>query len=506
MLDWLELLPPYLIFLALFLIVFPTIAAALIRLSLYGYLTDAANKVTRLLIPSKSRGQQPRMVDELETRYRQAIKQLEHINTAALIDGVYSQEKFRCFGFSLRCEQWDYFCKVLPNLLLAFGLLGTFIGITLNLYNLSRTINQANGDINNLVQQLQTPLQSMGIAFITSLIALVCSSFLVVINLYCNTNLAKCLLISSLEDYLDNIFKPQEQGDTRLDKAVNRMAEQQHEFLKRFHENVTAAVELSLGRVAQKIADGNKEATDLARQVYERFIETSGTLATGADTFKTTALFLDKQVQKLNDLVQHSNFVEYSKALESSITILREVSDKIQQSQLADRLVSTAKELENTYGNFAHSTLVLNQSTQSIESAIAAVQNSEQKMVALGAQISDLNQHSSELIDSSKTILAENKDSLSQIRDELTNLISTLQKHEAQVGTIFQKLGDRFANNIKQQTNSQIQFQKTAHKIEQFIKYSSQVQSDLARIVAATKSDSSLNGTNYNFTKTAKKI
>lgn len=467
MLDWLELLPPYLLYLALFLIVLPTMAAALLRLSLYSYLSDAANKVTRLLVPGKSRGQQPRIVDELETRYKQAIKHLEQINTAALIDGVYSQEKFRCFGLSLCCEQWDYFCKVLPNLLLSFGLLGTFIGITLNLYNLSQTINQADGDISNLVQQLQTPLQSMGIAFVTSLIALVCSSVLIFINLSCNTNLAKSLLIYSLEDYLDNVFKPQKQGDTRLDKAVNRMAEQQHEFLERFHENVTAAVESSLGRVAKQFADGNKEATDLAKQVYEQLVETSGTIATGADTFKTTALFLDKQIQRLDDIVQHSNFVEYSTALESSTNSIRVAAEKIEQSHFADCLISATKDLETTCANFARSTTDLGQATQSMELAIAALQSSEQKTTDLGDRISDLNQDSLALINSSQSLLAENKDGLSQIHYDLIDLIKTLKEREAQINLELQKLGDRFSSSVKKQTNSNTQLQKIAHDVEQ---------------------------------------
>ncbi|MGD1919943.1 MAG: hypothetical protein ACFCAD_14270 [Pleurocapsa sp.] len=89
---------------------------------------NSANKVSRLLT-FDSRGQQPQIVDNLEARFRQASLKLEQVNTMALIDGLYSQEKLKFLGISLRCEQWDYFCKALPNLLLAFGLLGTFIGI-----------------------------------------------------------------------------------------------------------------------------------------------------------------------------------------------------------------------------------------------------------------------------------------------------------------------------------------------------------------------------------------
>jgi hypothetical protein len=78
-------------------------------------------------------------------------------------------------------------------------LLGTFWGITGNLYDLSQTIDKASGDITNLITQLQTPLQNMGIAFITSLTALFFSSLLTILNLRWNTNLAKSVLVTSLD-------------------------------------------------------------------------------------------------------------------------------------------------------------------------------------------------------------------------------------------------------------------------------------------------------------------
>ena len=173
MTQYKTILPLELIVLTLVFIIIPTIIAVILRRSLYGYLINSANKVSRLLT-NEVRGRQPAIVDRLETRFRHASQQLEQVNTIALIDGLYSQERLTFLGISLRCEQWDYFCQALPNLLLAFGLLGTFIGISFNLYNLSQTINfeQNVTDVNNLIAQLQQPLQNMGIAFSTSLFAI----------------------------------------------------------------------------------------------------------------------------------------------------------------------------------------------------------------------------------------------------------------------------------------------------------------------------------------------
>ncbi|MFM6011674.1 MAG: hypothetical protein ACKO99_13680, partial [Dolichospermum sp.] len=274
-------IPLYLILITVFLVVIPSLSTIVIRIYLYRYLIGLTDKVQRL-IKTGIRGVQPKIIQTLEDRFEQASKQLEQVNTGALIDQIYSQETIK--GFT--CEQIDYLCRILPNLLLAFGLLGTFLGITINLSTLSQTINQTNAsDINNLVSELQKPLEGMSIAFTTSLTGLFFSALLTIVNFIFNSGLAKYRLISSLEDYLDNVYFPEVQGDTRLDKIVNKMVSQQDEFLTNFGETVRKAVEQSMGKVAKQIADGNKETTDLARQVYEKFTDAAGTISRAANEF-----------------------------------------------------------------------------------------------------------------------------------------------------------------------------------------------------------------------------
>jgi uncharacterized protein YacL len=95
--DILTIFPPSLILLTLILVILPTIAAIFLRHSLYTYLIDSANKISRL-ITRESRGKQPKIVDILETRFKQASQKLEQVNTMALIDGSYSQERLNFLG------------------------------------------------------------------------------------------------------------------------------------------------------------------------------------------------------------------------------------------------------------------------------------------------------------------------------------------------------------------------------------------------------------------------
>ncbi|MFN7658464.1 MAG: hypothetical protein ACK5P3_10025 [Dolichospermum sp.] len=140
-------------------------------------------------------------------------------------------------------------------------------------------------------------MEGMSIAFTTSLTGLFFSALVTIVNFIFNSGLAKYRLISSLEDYLDNVYFPKVQGDTRLDKIVNRMVSQQDEFLTNFGKIVREAVEQSMGKVAKQIADGNKETTDLARQVYEKFTVSAGTISSAANEFKSSMSALNTTSQ-----------------------------------------------------------------------------------------------------------------------------------------------------------------------------------------------------------------
>ena len=377
----LNLFPPYLIVLTLVLVIFPTVLAVRIRMTLYKYLQDSTVKVKDLirkkitvkdlkdLIEGKSSEKIPKIISNLNLaeRFKEASGQLDDVNTAALVDSLYHEEKFTFMSKSLSCEKWDYFVRVLPNLLLAFGLLGTFFGITLNLTGISTLIDINNVDVQSLGEKLKTPLESMGIAFITSLIGLACSSLLTVINLIFNTNLAKVNLISSLEDYLDNILQPTVEGNSRLDKAVNRMVHTQQAFLTNFHTEVTRVLESSLEKVAKKIADGNQETAKLVTQVCERLTETAGTLSTGATTFQRSAFELNEQVPIITQA--NREFTQSSQELKNSVLLFKQASELIEKSNFSGNIERFTASLAETQGRFSQSTAILEQNIGEIISS-----------------------------------------------------------------------------------------------------------------------------------------
>ncbi|MDJ0620244.1 MAG: hypothetical protein QNJ63_26490 [Calothrix sp. MO_192.B10] len=405
-------IPDYLIIVIVVCVIIPAIAAILLRLKLYQHLVFLQKRIRRL-IRGDSRGEQPKIIEDLEQRFQQARRNLEQVNTTALIEQVYSQEKIWIFT----CEEIDYFCRILPNLLLIFGLFGTFLGITINLTSLSQTINQTNSsDINGLVSELKTPLQGMSIAFTTSLAAIICSAFLTVFNSIRNTSLAKYKLLSSLEDYLDNVYQPQIPGASRLDIIVNRMVSQQDEFLSRFGVTVRDAVESSMGNVAKQIAEGNREVTQLATQVYQRFTEAAGTISGAANEFE----------HAIQELTAKAN-------------IFTQAADTFERSKFPEKLSTATENLAHIQNLFAQSAGSLAETATSIDTAVTEMKHCSQELIILATEIKSVNQTSVQVLE----LHQSNQTSLGEIIPQLKQGANSFAKNSNKLDKLEKRIGQR---------------------------------------------------------------
>ena len=294
----LRLLPGYLVFLAIFLVIIPTIVSIILRFSLHQYLSNTVTNIKRLLDETGIE-KKPTILHQIEKRLEFSRNRNESINTTAIIDGSYSQEKCRILGINVSCESVDYLTRLLPNLLLSFGLLGTFLGITINLATLSQTITQVDiTDITSLIEELDKPLQGMGIAFVSSLIAVACSALLTVINLIWNTNLAKSTLLSFIEDYLDNIYLPQRQQITPIEIALDRFSNDFSYML----DNLSSTIENSITNAFSKIEDTahsfESAANTLEQSRFPEKLSSATTdLAIAQNQFSQSSLVLQRSTQ-----------------------------------------------------------------------------------------------------------------------------------------------------------------------------------------------------------------
>jgi hypothetical protein len=471
LLPFIQQLPIYLIYITVAFVFFPSIVTIYLRWALHKNIVFIEGRVRRL-INRGERGNQPEILNELEKRFREASSNLDQVNTAALIDQVYSQQKIGLFSY----EQIDYFCRTLPNLLLAFGLLGTFLGITINLSSLSQTISQAElHEVSSLVEEIQQPLKGMGIAFTTSLTGIFFSAVLTVFNLFNNTTVAKYKLISAIEDYLDNIYLPKVQGNNRIDKAVDRLVFEFKDFLGRFGTTVRDAVESSLGEKIQEIVDVNKQANDLARRVYNGFQESAGTIASSATDLKYAI----------------STFETAVAAMIANAEKYQQVAETFENSQFPQKLSQATTNLANIQSNFSQSAFSLANTAESIEMAVLELQKSSQNVVDLAENVSKTNQNLTRVLEShqnnqnslSEIIpqlkegtqsflaaiiqldklqqrIADMPDSWSDVQIYLTQLVENLKNYTERVNLGIDNLGNRFAESISTQTeNSNFHFQ-----------------------------------------------
>nr|WP_161824078.1 GUN4 domain-containing protein [Petrachloros mirabilis] len=399
------LFPLPLLALTIILVILPTVAAIWLRILLHQNLVHK-NKIVSRLLSHNPPGIKPDILTNVELRYKSTSDDMENVNTIALISSAYGQEEITFLGINVSCEQAEYFSRILPNLLLALGLLGTFLGITGNLYNIGDAIRDANQpgvDISVLVQQLLPQLQGMGIAFFSSLIALVCSSLLTIVNFFYNTAWEKYQLISSLEDYLDNIYKSKVQGQTRLDKAVDRMVKQQEEFLLRFHEKVGQVLEETFGKAANQIANESSKLSHLAEQVYSNFSQASGTIRTGADMFRVAARSLESQTQTLANLLPHFEYSSQQLILGS--TQFLSAAEKIENANIIDNLERITSSLSGTQEAFTQSTMSLESGLEIIMSSnVEAAQLAEKVYSELYASISEMQQGSAKFLKAANII------------------------------------------------------------------------------------------------------
>ncbi|HEY9769921.1 MAG TPA: hypothetical protein V6C71_15740 [Coleofasciculaceae cyanobacterium] len=293
-----SLIPGYLVALAILLVILPTIFAILLRYCLYRHLKYLTEK-TRRLLSGVMLESTPRMIAKLEQRFVDRNLNRDQLNTTSVIEGVYNQEKFYFLGLGLGCDFIDHLCRILPNLLLSFGLLGTFLGITFNLASLSQTITQIDiNDVRNLVEELNRPLQGMGVAFTTSLIAIACSSLLTVLNMLWNTNIVKASLLSSIEDYIDNIYLPKIQPISSLEEAIRQFGCDFDSMVHKLGNTIEASMTKAFVRIQNSAETFEQAAHVLDNSRFpEKLTSATNDLAIAQNQFSQSSLVLQKSTQ-----------------------------------------------------------------------------------------------------------------------------------------------------------------------------------------------------------------
>ena len=226
-------------------------------------------------------------------------------------------------------------------------------------------------------------------------------------------------MISSLEDYLDNIFKVEVQGDTRLDKAIDRMVKQQEEFLSRFHQKVGQVLETTMGNAANKMVAANEGFQNNVDSMVSRFNDISSSMARSTDSFQESAYNLQQQVQTVTEIVP--KFTTAANQIESGSNLYMRGAERIEASKFSEHLESLTAKLANTQKSFARS-------TENLENQIQTIGKTQQETAELAQQIyTQLQSTSDRMQDSSLSFIeAAETFKASDFADKLTTATNEL--------------------------------------------------------------------------------
>jgi methyl-accepting chemotaxis protein len=408
-------------------VVFPTLIALCLRWFCYQYLRGLNDDLSPLLDTSIISDRLSGIITKLRYRYSEVSLKTDRVNTIALVEVVYAEQRIRWPFGKISLERIDAYTRVLPNLLLSVGLIGTFYGITTNLVSLSGIINSTEAsDISELVAALKSPLEGMGIAFISSLEALGASAFLVIINLSWNIGTQKNDLLNGFEDYLDNIYQPSLNGDSKLDKSIDRMTDMFDKFLIGFGESIKSAVETALQDKIKEISNAYTKVSAAALKTYSHLDDASGKISQGADRIQSSALVLNQAVKEIHDSSFAQSLSKTTSAMRATVTEFDISSQRLSKtvesteklfaesgvsfSNAIDKLVSTQDGFVSSIESLNYAANTVKGSTLGFQVAATELQQAAQSIKesefvqSLAAATSGLNNTVGEFQSSSKNL------------------------------------------------------------------------------------------------------
>lgn len=230
---------------------------------------------------------------------KSATKGTENINTEVLIE---KNLKIKI----IKSEKW---INILPAIFIACGLLGTFLGLTLAIFETKTALNSIE-NINNFTVSLQAPISSMSSAFWTSIFGVTSSVVLNAFNVLVRNEREK--FYNYLEDYLDNeVFANHANTFNVIFQEFNRTVKLTMltltEEMKQLFQN---GVEELVNKINSNSIDLTKSAEALQNYTneFEKLVK----------SLDNTVLNFEKPVDKFKNSIE--NFVVISNDLNERFT------------------------------------------------------------------------------------------------------------------------------------------------------------------------------------------
>jgi uncharacterized protein YoxC len=244
-----------------------------------------------------------KVIKEYET-----YKHLQHetINTISLVEKHFLKEPIRLFGFLkspvgnvLKLQQ------LLPMTAIIFGILGTFIGLTIAMFSMQEiltTISSPTNDVtmNTIVSAIALPFQGMSLAFVTSIAGIGSS---LILNLFQSGFLSggtsisyyKVSILAEAESLLDHAIA----SKIKDDKPKDLM----EKLLDRFSNKVQQAFQDSVSNFGDKMIDLTDELRGVTSQIRDMMTQQDKAIETFSNSSNLLKEFGNELSTSINSLM-----------------------------------------------------------------------------------------------------------------------------------------------------------------------------------------------------------
>jgi len=252
----------------------------------------------------------------VETYKSASVGNYNHVNTRAIIENCFNRQ----LKTLLVCER---FVKHTALILVALGLLGTFLSLSINPVVQSDVLS--NSSFADFLNDLMPWVRKIGVAFTASFFGMAFAVLFALVNIVLNAEDARRRLTARIEEYLDNT----------VSRIVAKDKETEYNMMNRILKETFAEFGKRIEKSLKQTADAfGQKLTTVAMEVDI----TSKTLDNTVDKFdRVLQNFAEniKEFKEFNDNLKNNiekmdgNFEKVAQALNDTSSILKDTSKTV---------------------------------------------------------------------------------------------------------------------------------------------------------------------------------
>ena len=439
-------------------IIFLVIQAAFFAILIYctlkarRYLAPILGSLSRSLRVSEDLfGDERNFVTSARTRYRRAAERIQDVDAHAIASGeLGSFELLKLGKWRMNIGALAELMGSAPAVFITLGLLGTFVGLALNLSELSSILDSGDGSSaspGDLVQRLSGVLAPMSTAFISSLGGVFFSLLFWLASLILGSNRLLDETEALLTAYLEQIVQADCNRFSLMSASLERMELCLAEFMSKFGERVGAAIDSAMSSKISEVFDSIKKGAD-ALDIYSKAFNLGiKDLSSSGEAFSKAA-----QVFTESDFASKfgSATISFRESLSESTRTANSLSEAL--SGITIRSEQIGKEWNEASSSISTSASLANdvlesttQYTSNLNLAWSELSEATKQLRAARLAMNRENKQSDEL---SRALLIELENSRPS-RDELLRLIQTISGQLQNRTSIDSRLADLIQMNLR---------------------------------------------------------